>query len=150
VKLSYAKLLVHTLAISLLAALLAGCGGSQEQQGSDGGQGSQGEESAPSTSSETTGQAASGAPGGGTTASSSMEEAGDATPQVVAATERFLATLDDAQSEQATFAFDDPLKSSNWSNLPAPLVERSGVAFGNMTEEQQQAAMAVLEAALSE
>jgi hypothetical protein len=144
VKPGYAKLLGRTLAISLLAALLAGCGGSEEEQAP------QGEESAPSPSSETTGQADSGAAGGGKTTSSSMEEAGDATPQVVAATARFLAALDDAQREQATFAFDDPLKASNWSNLPAPLVERSGVTFGDMTEEQQQAAMAVLEAALSE
>jgi len=79
-----------------------------------------------------------------------MEEGGDATPQVVAATEAFLATLDDAQREQASFEFDSDLKKSNWSNLPAPLVERSGVPFGDMTEEQQQAAMAILEAALSE
>ena len=138
----YAKLLGHTLVISLFAALLAGCGGSGGEQAP------QEQESAPP--SETTGQAASGASGGGTTTASSMEGAGDATAQVVAATEEFLGTLDDAQREQTTFAFDDPLKQSNWSNLPAPLVERSGVALGDMTEEQQQAAMAMLEAALSE
>ncbi len=134
-KSDYAKLVsCATLAISLLlaAALLAGCGGSQEEQGSQGGQGSQ-EETTTAPSGEST-----------------KAQGGDATAQVVAATEAFLGTLDDAQREQASFAFDDELKESNWSNLPAPLVERSGVALGDMTEEQQQAALGILEAALSE
>ncbi len=130
----YAKLVSRTtLAISLLlaAALLAGCGGSQEEQGSQGEQGSQ-EETTTAPSGE-----------------SANTQGGDATAQVVAATEGFLATLDDAQREQATFDFDDELKS-NWSNFPVPIVPRNGVALGDMTEEQQQAALAILEAALSE
>jgi Protein of unknown function (DUF3500) len=135
-KSDYARLVSRTtLAVSLLlaATLLAGCGGSQEEQGSQGGQGSQ---------EETTN-----APSGGST---NAQAGGDATAQVVAATEAFLATLDDAQREQASFDFDSDLKESNWSNLPAPLVERSGVPLGDMTEEQQRAAMAILKAALSE
>jgi hypothetical protein len=118
---------LFTLVGILLAAFLAlaGCSGSQEQ-GSQGGQGSQ----------------------EGTT--TSAQGGGDPTSRTVAATEAFLGTLDDAQREQMSFDFDDELKTSNWSNLPAPLVERSGVLFGDMTEEQQQAAMAVLQAALSE
>ena len=131
-KSDYAKLVSGTtLAVSLLAvALLAGCGG---EQGSQGGQGSQ-EETTTAPSGEST----------------NSQGSGDATAQVVAATEAFLATLDDAQREQASFDFNDELKTSNWSNLPRPLVERSGVTFGEMTAEQQQAAMAMLEAALSE
>jgi hypothetical protein len=100
--------------------LLAGCGGSQEGQ-----QSSQEE-------------------------STTSQGGGDATSRTVAATEAFLATLDDAQREQASFAFDDELKSSNWSNLPTGIFERSGVRFGDMTEEQRQAAMAILQAALSQ
>ena len=125
-KSDYAKLVsCTTLVISLLlaAALLAGCGGGE--QGSEG-KGSQ---------EETTVSAQGG---------------GDATSRTVAATEAFLATLDDTQREQVSFDFDDELKESNWSNLPVPLFERSGVPFGEMTEEQQQAALGVLEAALSE
>ena len=80
----------------------------------------------------------------------SAQGGADATAQTVAATEVFLGTLDDAQREQASFDFDDELKESNWSNLPAPLVERSGVQLGDMTEEQRQAAFEVLEAALSQ
>ena len=122
-----------TLAISLLLAAtlltLAGCGsGFQEEQGS------QEEETTTAPSGEST----------------NSQGSGDATAQLVAATEAFLATLDDAQREQASFDFNDELKTSNWSNLPRPLVERSGVTFGEMTAEQQQAAMAMLEAALSE
>jgi hypothetical protein len=75
---------------------------------------------------------------------------GGATAEVVTATEAFLATLDDTQRGQVSFAFDDELKTSNWSNLPTGIFERSGVRFGDMTQEQQQAAMAMLQAALSE
>jgi hypothetical protein len=126
-KSDYAKLISRTtLAISLLlaAALLAGCGGG-EQSSQGGGQGSQ---------EETT---------------TSAQGGGDATSRTVAATEAFLATLDDAQREQATFDFDDELKS-NWTNFPVRFEPRNGVALSDMTEEQQQAAMAILEAALSE
>lgn len=69
--------------------LLAGCTGSQEEQGSQ-------EES-------TVAAATTGEP----TAASAAD---DATPQTVAATEGFLATLDDAQREQASFEFDSDLK----------------------------------------
>ncbi len=134
VKSNYAKSASRAiLAVSLLLATLlalAGCGGSREEQGSQGEQGSQKEETT-AAAPETTG-------GGGATA------------EVVAATEAFLATLDDPQREQASFEFDDELKESNWSNLPVPVVPRSGVALGDMTEEQRQAALAILEAALSE
>ena len=135
-KSDYAKSVSRTtLAISLLlaATLLAGCGGG-EQSSQGGGQGSQEGETTTAVS-------------GGST---NLQGGGDATAQVVAATEAFLETLDDAQREQVSFDFDDELKTSNWSNLPAPLVERSGVPLGGMTEEQQQAAMAILQAALSE
>ena len=81
-----------------------------------------------------------------TTAATSAEEA---TSRAATAAEDFLATLDGAQREQASFEFDDEQKS-NWTNVPTSDEERNGVPFGDMTEEQQQAAMAILEAALSE
>ena len=68
---------------------------------------------------------------------------------MVAATEAFLATLDDAQREQVTYDFDSDEKSG-WSNFPVPVVERPGLPFSGMTEEQQQVVMAILQAALSE
>jgi len=109
----------RTLAIYLLVVLLAGYGGAQ------GAQASQEEETRAATSAE------------------------DATSQAAAAAEDFLATLDDAQRAEATFDFDDELKS-NWTNVPTSDEERNGVPFGDMTEEQQQATMAILEAAMSE
>jgi ABC-type glycerol-3-phosphate transport system substrate-binding protein len=99
VKSDYAKLVSRTtLAISLLlaAALLAGCGGG-EQSSQGGGQGSQEGETTTAVS-------------GGST---NLQGGGDATAQVVAATEAFLETLDDAQREQVSFDFDDDLKTSN-------------------------------------
>jgi len=83
------------------------------------------------------------------TATSTQGGGGDATSQTVAATEAFLATLDDSQREQATYDFDSDEKSG-WSNFPVPVVPRPGLPFSDMTEEQQQAAMAILQAALSE
>ena len=122
-KSDYAKLVSRTtLAISLLlaAALLTLAGCGSGSQEEQGSQGEQG----------------------------SQEE--NATAQVVAATEAFLATLDDAQREQATFDFDDAEAKANWSNFPVQVIPRNGVALRDMTEEQQQAAMAILQAALSE
>src|SRR5215208_681868 len=81
--------------------------------------------------------------------STSAQGGGDATSQTVAATEAFLDTLDDSQREQVSYAFDSDEKSG-WSNFPVPVVERPGLPFSDMTEEQQQAAMAILQAALSE
>jgi hypothetical protein len=81
--------------------------------------------------------------------SSQEETGGDATSRTVAATEAFLDTLDDSQREQVTYDFDSDEKSG-WSNFPVPVVERPGLPFSDMTEEQQQAAMAILQAALSE
>src|ERR687890_1333603 len=82
---------------------------------------------------------------------SSREETGggDATSRTVAATEAFLDTLNDSQREQATYDFDSDEKSG-WSNFPVPVVERPGLPFSDMSEEQQRSAMAILQAALSE
>ena len=79
----------------------------------------------------------------------SAQGGGDATSRTVAATEAFLATLDDTQRQQVSYAFDSD-KKSGWSNFPVPVVPRPGLAFSDMTKEQQQAAMAILQAALSE
>ena len=121
---NYYFVVSRTLVLSLLVTVVlvaGGCGGSQ------GGQGSQEEEEQ----------------------QSAPTSAKDATSQATTAAEDFLATLDDAQREQVSYAFDSADKP-NWTNLPVSDEERNGVVFGDMTEEQQQAAMAILKATLSE
>lgn len=83
-------------------------------------------------------------------ASATRTGAGGAnTAQVVAAANAFLATLSDEQKDTALYGFDDPAKKTGWSNFPTPVVERNGLKLGDLTEEQQAAALKVMEAALS-
>ncbi len=67
-----------------------------------------------------------------------------------AAANRFLATLDQAGREEALLPPDSPLKS-NWSNLPAGILdfERNGARVGDMTAEQRAAMHAFLSTAMS-
>lgn len=68
-----------------------------------------------------------------------------------AAAEAFLATLSDEQREAVLYAYDDETKSTSWSNFPVTFVERAGLNLTtDLTEEQRQAALAVLEALLSD
>ncbi|WP_123380205.1 DUF3500 domain-containing protein [Pseudokineococcus lusitanus] len=67
-----------------------------------------------------------------------------------AAAQAFLATLTDEQREQVLYAYDDETKSTSWSNFPVTFVERAGLDLTDLTAEQQAAAMAVVEALLSE
>ncbi|PRY68343.1 uncharacterized protein DUF3500 [Glaciihabitans tibetensis] len=67
-----------------------------------------------------------------------------------AAIEAFLATLSDEQVEAVTYDYDDETKSTSWSNFPVTFVERAGLNIADLTEEQQVAAMQVLEALLSD
>ena len=72
------------------------------------------------------------------------------TAEVVAASNAFLATLSDEQRGAVIYDFDDPAKKTGWSNLPTPVPERNGLMLGDLTSEQEAAAMKVMEAALSE
>jgi len=76
------------------------------------------------------------------------------TEKAVAAAKAFLASLDDAKRAKATI----PLTTENkrrWSNLPTGATlqtggtERNGVKFGNMTDAQKDAALALVAATLS-
>ncbi|MDN3311325.1 DUF3500 domain-containing protein [Microbacterium oryzae] len=66
------------------------------------------------------------------------------------AVEAFLATLSEEQVEAVTYDYDDETKTTSWSNYPVTFVERAGLNLADLTEEQQTAAMAVLEALLSD
>ncbi|MBP2183783.1 DUF3500 domain-containing protein [Amycolatopsis magusensis] len=67
-----------------------------------------------------------------------------------AAAQAFLATLSDEQRETVLYAYDDETKTTSWSNFPVTFVERAGLNLNDLTEEQQSAAMAVLEALLND
>ncbi|OUM45574.1 DUF3500 domain-containing protein [Arthrobacter sedimenti] len=66
------------------------------------------------------------------------------------AAQAFLATLSAGQQEQILYSYDDPTKTTSWSNFPVTFVERAGINLTDLTEEQQTAALAVLESLLSD
>jgi len=68
---------------------------------------------------------------------------------IVAATQKFLATLDGAQRGRVVFDFKDEAQRKRWSNLPASIFKRQGLRMGDLTKPQREAALAVLAAALS-
>ncbi len=72
-----------------------------------------------------------------------------AAANTTAAANTFLATLDDAQRSKVTYDFKDAAQRKNWSNLPTSFVKRGGLRLGDLTQEQRDAAMAVVESALS-
>jgi hypothetical protein len=69
-------------------------------------------------------------------------------PDAVAAATAFLDSLDAKQREKALLGFDSN-KKSTWSNLPVTMVQRNGIALGDMTKEQRAKAMDVLAVVLS-
>jgi hypothetical protein len=75
--------------------------------------------------------------------------AAEASARVVAAAQKFLATLDDAGRAKAQLPYETPVKATGWSNLPVAMVPRNGVRMGDLTPAQKTAALAVLAAAFS-
>jgi hypothetical protein len=67
-----------------------------------------------------------------------------------AAAENFLATLSAEQREQVLYAYDDDTRTTSWSNFPVTFVDRAGLNLTDLTEEQQAAALEVLESLLSD
>jgi hypothetical protein len=68
------------------------------------------------------------------------------------AADKFLETLDDTQRKAATFEYNDP-RRVEWHFIPLPSgdkPEREGLKINQMKEGQRKAALALLEAALSE
>ncbi|WP_407696998.1 DUF3500 domain-containing protein [Streptomyces dysideae] len=57
--------------------------------------------------------------------------------------------MSDEQKDTALYDFDDEAKKSGWSNFPDGVLQRNGVMMGDLTDEQEAAAMKVMEAALS-
>ena len=74
---------------------------------------------------------------------------GAPTAGIVAATKKFLTTLDDAQRGKVVFDFKDEAQRKRWSNLPTAIFKRQGLRMGDLTKPQRDAVLAVLAAALS-
>ncbi len=72
----------------------------------------------------------------------------DSTPKIVTAVNAFVATLTDAQKATALFDFNSNQKS-NWSNFPSPFYKRNGLRLADMTQAQQDSAMAIVATVLS-
>ena len=131
-------------AMALVSVLsLAGCASSTDTTASS---------TASSSSSSSAGSASSGSVSS-TSTSSTTEDATTTTDTIAdttAAAEAFLATLSDEQREAVLYAYDDETKTTSWSNFPVTFVQRAGLNLADLTEEQQTAALAVLEALLSD
>lgn len=84
------------------------------------------------------------------TATSASSTTAGTISATAAAAEAFLATLSDEQREAVLYDYDDETKTTSWSNFPVTFVERAGLNLTDLTEEQQTAAMAVLEALLGD
>jgi hypothetical protein len=71
------------------------------------------------------------------------------TPRIVAATNAFLSTLDDAGRAAVLFEREDTDQKQRWSNLPGGIFKRAGLMWGDLDETQRAAWLAVMQATLS-
>jgi uncharacterized protein DUF3500 len=83
-----------------------------------------------------------------TGATAASTPAGAASAAVLAATQAFLGTLDDAQKESGQ-GERNQANLSQWSNLPDQLFARAGLRMDKLTADQQAAAQRILQTALS-
>lgn len=127
-------------ALSASALLLAGCSG----PGSSGGGTASTAGDAPAATSAATCPATATA----TAAPTGTTATGDAAAATLAATQAFLATLDDAQ-RTAVAGERTAANLGQWSNLPDGLFERAGLRLDALNDAQKAAVQKVLQAALS-
>jgi hypothetical protein len=73
---------------------------------------------------------------------------GNVTAKVVEAANAFLVTLSPEERAKCTFGFTSSQRTG-WSNLPSGIFQRNGLRFGDMTQPQRDAALALVAAALS-
>jgi Protein of unknown function (DUF3500) len=80
----------------------------------------------------------------GSTASSSPT-----TQKVAAASNAFLATLDAGQKDTVLFDWTDTAQKQKWSNFPTGPFQRAGLKWGDLSQPQQAAWLAIMRASLS-
>jgi hypothetical protein len=82
--------------------------------------------------------------------SASASATGNATTQkVTAAANAFLATLDDTQKDTVSFDWTDTAQKQRWSNFPPVAFQRAGLQWGDLSQAQQDAFLAIMQASLS-
>ena len=90
------------------------------------------------------------APAAETTPSSSSAAGTEASPERLAqAASAFISSLSPQQRANAEIPFDADLERTRWSHLPASMVERSGVRFGDLTDQQRRRFHELLRASTS-
>jgi Protein of unknown function (DUF3500) len=99
----------------------------------------------------TTGGAASGSTTTTTssTGSTSAASSTEVTKKVVAAANAFLATLGSTEKDTVLFDWTDTAQKQRWSNFPTGMFQRAGLMWGNLSQEQQNAWLAIMQASLS-
>ena len=85
-----------------------------------------------------------------TAAEKAAPTAADVVKKTVDAANAFLESVDQKQYEQVMYSFTDDKQRENWSNLPVGNVPRGGLRWGDLKDNQKEAVMALLKAALSE
>lgn len=105
-------------------------------------------------SSSTTSSTSTSDTAGDSSTTDSSGSATSTTAQTVAVTteaaEAFLATLSDEEQDAVLYSADDETKTTSWSNFPVTSVARAGLSLNEMTDEQREAALAVLESLLND
>ena len=118
----------------LIVSLLTACGASQT-----------------STSVPTNGAAtASPSEAANPTAAATSNSSEDTTPKIVAAANAFLGTLGDSEKDTVLFDWTDTAQKQRWSNFPPAGFQRAGLMWGDMSQEQQNAWLTIMQATMSE
>lgn len=73
----------------------------------------------------------------------------EVTTEIAAAANAFLGTLSAAEKSAGLFDWTDTAQRQRWSNLPQGLFDRAGLMWGDLSQAQQDAWLAVMQATLS-
>jgi hypothetical protein len=101
------------------------------------------------TGAATAGATATGAATAAATTTAGSTTGQNATPAIVAAANAFVGMLSDSEKSSALFDWSNTEQKQRWSNLPQGLYERAGLMWGNLSEAQQNAWLALMQATLS-
>src|ERR1700744_3837738 len=85
--------------------------------------------------------------GGFTTRAGGNAATTQATGEITATADKFLATLSDEQRGKVLFKYTDAAQRKRWSNFPTSFVKRGGLRMGDLTAAQREAVMALLKVA---